>query len=166
LVNTITVVMGVSDLAVNATVTADCDATAISTAACPEWQPLTFLAANQSGLGVPVFSQSTPLSATPSTNFTSGGFKAWVLASSCAAGLMMQQSNPALFPKGVSDYTFLYETLLGRAPTQAEITANDALEASIASATSNANNTTTISQRQGAAVASMVLGSLEFLMVN
>ena len=82
---------------------------------------------------------------------------------------MMQPTTlhptPALFPMGVTNYDYLSQALLGRAPTAAEVARLDQLEADIATANPGLG-TSMLMQRQGAAVASSVLGSLEFLMVN
>ena len=158
--STLVDVMGVADV----TPGAECPV-GIAGTGCPKYQPIAFLNANKGALGAAVYNQADPLSTQAPGSMTSGGFKAWVLASSSAAGLMMAQTTPALFPNGVSSYDYLYQSLLGRMPTEAEITRLNQLEADIATANPSLN-TQMLAKRQGAAVASSVLGSMEFLMVN
>ncbi|HVO31067.1 MAG TPA: hypothetical protein VMV18_10035, partial [bacterium] len=61
--------------------------------------------------------------------------------------------------------TYLYNALVGRNPTDVEIATLNQLEADIA-AKNPSMATAQLTQRQGAAVATAVLGSMEFLMVN
>ena len=158
--STLVDVMGVADV----TPGAECPV-GIAGTGCPKYQPIAFLNANKGALGAAVYNQADPLSTQAPGSMTSGGFKAWVLASSSASGLMMAQAQPALFPNGVNSYDYLYQALLGRAPTAAEVSRLDQLEADIATANPGLA-TSMLSKRQGAAVASSVLGSMEFLMVN
>jgi hypothetical protein len=141
--------MKVSDQALGAS------CTALGAAGCPLNAPLTFLAANQAALGEPVYNQADPLNTQAPGPMSSGGFKVWILASSSACGIMMSQTAPALYPNGVTDYNFMYQSLLGRNPSATEIDRLNTLEASWPDA-----------QHQGASACSAVLGSLEFLMVN
>ncbi len=160
--STLVDVMGVADQTPNAT---ECPAAAVSAAACPKYQPLNYLANNKGALGEAVYNQADPLSTQAPGPMSSGGFKAWILASSSAAGIMMAQPTPALFPNGINNYDYMYQALLGRLPTEAEVARLNQVEADIATANPSLA-TSMLAQRQGAAVASSVLGSLEFLMVN
>jgi hypothetical protein len=146
---TLTQIMKVSDQPLSAT------CTALGAAGCPLNAPLTFLAANKAALGEPVYNQADPLNTQAPGPMTSGGFKVWILASSSACGIMMSQTAPALYPNGVNDYSYMYQSLLGRAPSQVEIDRLNTLQASWPDAA-----------HQGAASCTAVLGSLEFLMVN
>ncbi|HVO30556.1 MAG TPA: hypothetical protein VMV18_07465 [bacterium] len=161
----ITDVMLVSDTPNASVPTADCAAAALTANACPKWQPLAYLAANAGSLGAPVYNSADPTQTQAPGPISSGGIKAWILASSSASGLMMTQATPALFPKGINDYTYLYNALVGRNPTDVEIQTLNQLEADIA-AKNPSMATAQLTQRQGAAVATAVLGSMEFLMVN
>ena len=151
--------------------------TGIASNACPKADPVGFLAANKSTLGVPVYNVDDPLATQAPGQMTSAGMKTWALASSSACGRMMtEQSTPALFPNGVNDFNYMYMALLGRAPTKADISTLTDLQSSYT--TAHAKCTTngasgcdsfgagTLTQIQGAAACSAVLNSLEFLTVN
>ena len=145
--STITDVLGVTPMTMDAACTA--------ADACPKTDPIAYLDANKSALGEAVYGDAGSQAPTP---ITSGGIKVWIQAASSACGLMMmQQSPPSMFPAGIADYSTLYVTLLGRAPTPAEITSLDALRAEPILNTD---------AKRGAAVCSTVLGSLEFLQAN
>ena len=138
-----------------AIVTASC-AAPLTANTCPKGAPVQFLDANRSAFGVPVYNTDDPLGTQAPGAMSSGGYKTWILSVSSACGRMMdEQAEPAVFPNGVSDYNRLYNVTLGRAPTAAEITRLDELRATLDTP-----------QKQGAAVCSSVLGSLEFLTVN
>jgi hypothetical protein len=144
---------------------------------CPKAAPVQYIDANRASLGTAVYNQEDPLATQAPGPMSSGGYKVWVLAASSACGRMMnEQAAPALFPNGVADYTHMYNVLLGRAPTGAEIEVlnalrNQALINAPSTASLNAKQTSaataaTPDQVQGAAVCTAVLGSLEFLTVN
>ena len=151
--------------------------TGVTAQNCPKAAPVQYLDANRASLGMPVYSNEDPLATQAPGPMSSGGYKVWVLAASSACGRMMnEQATPALFPNGVSDYNYIYNVLLGRAPTNAEVEIlndlrNQALIASPSTASLNGKQTSsatnaTPEQVQGAAVCTSLLGSLEFLTVN
>jgi len=151
--------------------------TGIAVAACPKAAPVDYIDANRTQLGTPVYNQEDPLATQAPTQMTSAGFKTWVLAASSACGRMMiEEPTPALFPNGVADYTFMYQTLIGRSPNESEISTLDNLRTSLTTAhakctvngTSGCDNVAagTLTQLQGTAVCTSVLGSMEFLTVN
>ncbi len=154
--------MGVGDVAAPV---AECSAAVVAAAGCPKYAPLNYLQANKGSLGAPVYNQADPNASQVPGLMSSGGFKAWVLASTSASGLMMNQTPPALFPQGVQNFDYLYQALLGRVPTDVEVARLNQLSADIAAANPSLN-TAEVTKRQGAAIASSVLGSMEFLMVN
>ena len=121
---------------------------------CPQTNPVGYLDANRNALGNAVFTED-PLGTQAPSLMTSGGFKVWILASSSACGLMMQADPTRLFPNGVSDYTWMYNSLLGRNPTADEVATLDELQASFAD-----------DEHKGAAACSVVLGSLDNLNAN
>lgn len=144
--STITETLGVQPVAI--------DANCVSPDACPVSDPVAYLEANKASLGAPVYGDAG--SQAPGM-MTSGGVKVWVQSATSACGLMMAQPSPALFPAGIADYSNLFVSLLGRAPTPAEITALDALRT---------NPALTSDAKRGAAVCGAVLGSMEFLQAN
>jgi hypothetical protein len=158
--------MMVTDVAQASIPTAECSAAVVTAGQCPKYQPLAFLAKNSVALGAPIYSSQDPNSTQVPGPMTTGGFKAWVLASTSASGLMMQQHPDKLFVNGdVTNFDLLFESLLGRLPTQDEVARLTQVEADIAAANPTLTGTP-LAQRQGAAAVSSVLSSLEFLMVN
>ncbi len=152
---TLTNVLALGEAPNNAIVTANCGAP-LTVATCPKGAPVQFLDTNRSAFGVPFYNTDDPLGTQAPGAMSSGGYKAWILSASSACGRMMtEQTEPALFPNGVADYTRLYNVTMGRAPTAAEISRLDELRATLDTPA-----------KQGAAVCSSVLGSLEFLTVN
>ncbi len=154
--------MGVGDVTAPA---AECSAAVVAAAGCPKYAPLNYLQANKGSLGAPVYNQADPNASQVPGLMSSGGFKAWILASTSASGLMMNQATPMLFPQGITNFDYLYQALLGRLPTDVENARLNQLAADIATANPSLN-TMELGKRQGAAIASSVLGSMEFLMVN
>lgn len=145
--------MLVDILGVNANTTT-CTVSGVVVNPCPQTNPVGYLDANRNALGTAIFAED-PLATQAPSLMTSGGFKVWILASSSACGLMMQADPTRLFPNGVSDYTFMYNALLGRNPTSDEAMELDALQASFAD-----------DEHKGAAACSVVLGTLENLSAN
>lgn len=103
----------------------------LTAATCPLLAPVVYLDANRNALGTAIYT-ADPLGTQAPSLMTSGGFKVWILASSSACGLAMQNDakRNELFPNGVSDYTYFYQALLGRSPKPAEIQEFDMLQAS------------------------------------
>ena len=161
--------MGVTDQTPNAT---ECPAAVVSAAQCPKYQPIAYLAKNSVALGAPIYNQADPLQTQAPGPMTTGGFKSWVLASTSAAGIMMQLNPAKLFIMNGTDpdltnFDLLYQTLIGRNPTTDEVARLTQIEADVAAVPANAGLATpALKQRQGAAVISSVLASMEFLMVN
>src|SRR5574341_421810 len=138
--------------------TSQCGTTPINQ--CPAANPVRYLDDNRAALGTPVYSPD-PLSTLPPGPITSGGFKVWIQASSSACGRMMhEQGTPALFPSGINDYTYMYNVLLGRAPTQQEIEILNDLKTAVLQVPADPSKpkppSTTPEQIQGAAVCSAV----------
>jgi predicted small lipoprotein YifL len=126
---------------------------------CPRQAPVQDLDANTGALGVAVFTVDPDGTAAPSL-MSSGGFKVWILASSSACGLAMNNTTTReeLFPAamgGVSNYNQFYGALLGREPSAAEISELDLLQASFAD-----------DAHKAAAVCSTTLATLENLAAN
>ncbi len=151
--------------------------TGITAPNCPKAAPVQYLDANRASLGMPVYNQEDPLATQAPGPMSSGGYKTWVLAASSACGRMMnEQATPALFPNGVTDYNYIYNVLLGRAPTGEEVEILNQLRAqslinapaagSLTAKQTSTGTAVTPEQVQGAAVCTAVLGSLEFLTVN
>lgn len=126
---------------------------------CPLQAPVAYLDANKGALGVAVFTVD-PDGTSPPSLMSSGGFKVWILASSSACGIAMNNTTTReeLFPAamgGVSNYTSFYGALLGREPSAAEIDLLDLLQASFSD-----------DAHKAAAVCSTTLASLENLAAN
>jgi hypothetical protein len=126
---------------------------------CPLQAPVQYLDANKGQLGVAVFTVDPDGTAAPSL-MSSGGFKVWILASSSACGqaMMNTTTREELFPAsmgGVSNYNQFYGAILGRAPSAAEISELDMLQASFSD-----------DAHKAAAVCSVTLAALETLAAN
>jgi hypothetical protein len=100
---------------------------------CPLQAPLSYLNNNKGSMGVAVFTAGAETTF-PASLMTSGGFKAWILSASSACGKAATDDvrRGELFPNGVSDYTHIYQLLMSRNPSAAEIAELDLLQASFA----------------------------------
>lgn len=116
----------------------------------PLHYPDAYLQANASALGEPDYEAGIP--AGP---MTSGGFKAWLLASSSACGIAMTNTPERLFPNGNHDYTYAYALLLGRKPKFEEAMILTTLQGQFPDPV-----------RGEAAVCTSILNSLEFMDAN
>ena len=123
---------------------------------CPLLAPVAYLSFNQAALGGAVYTEDPSGTSVPGL-MSSGGFKAWILASSSACGMAMenQTKRDELFPNGISDYDMFYQVLLGRSPSAEEIQELDMLQASFDT-----------DAKKAASVCSVVLASLEHLAAN
>jgi hypothetical protein len=100
---------------------------------CPLQAPLSYLNNNKGSMGVAVFTAGAETTF-PASLMTSGGFKAWILAASSACGKAATDDvrRAELFPQGISDYNHLYQTILSRNPSTAEVAELDLLQSSFA----------------------------------
>lgn len=138
---------------------------------CPVADPVAFLDANRDQLGAPSYPEN-PQDSKPEGLLTAGGFKSWSLASSSACGRMMtEQAVPALFPGDfpgsdpyIDDYETAFLALLGRLPTDLEAQTLD----NVQMATSPVTGMPYFPDitKRGAAVCTVLLGSLEFIGAN
>jgi hypothetical protein len=98
---------------------------------CPLQGPINYLNNNKGAMGVAIYTAGAE-STFPASLMTSGGFKAWILAASSACGKAGEDATRRgeLFPNGVSDYNHIYQLLMGRNPSAAEIAELDLLQAS------------------------------------
>jgi hypothetical protein len=149
-----------------------CGAGISTTTGCPKANPVGFLDSNASALGVPVYNVDDPLGTQSPSAMSSAGYKAWALSASSACGRMMVETtlyvngHPALFPNSdVTDVSYLYQSLMGRLPTQAEIDRIHQVQGDLTTVP-GARTGTPLIMAQGAVACSAVLGSLEFLTVN
>lgn len=138
---------------------AGCDAVT----ACPKSHPVSFLDANRTLLGAPIYETNAENSSAPGP-IEAPGFRAWILASSSACGKMVERGDAArLFPQGQDDYAFAYAILIGRAVHPDEIAELDALRAAQYAGGARVFPTY---EGQAAAVCTAILTSIEFLGSN
>lgn len=123
---------------------------------CPLQGPLAYLNNNKGSMGVAVYTAGAETTF-PASLMTSGGFKAWILSanSACGKAAVDDVRRGELFPAGISDYNHIYQTILSRNPSTAEVAELDLLQASFSD-----------DQHKAAAVCTTVVLTLEALAAN
>lgn len=130
---------------------------------CPRSHPVSFIDANRTLLGAPIYEPNAENSSAPGS-IEAPGFRAWILASSSACGKMVERGDAArLFPQGPDDYAFAYAILIGRAVHPDEVAELDALRNA---QYGNGAPVFATFERQTAAVCTAILTSIEFLGSN